>query len=139
MTTDTELKTYTVCAAYYDSDCRATLTVKARSFEEACETAVGRIDEGSVSTQTYHFGESPTFVYGVVEGDGDPFSGMQNVPHRFLEPTGRPDVTREVAQVIAAAHAAVEAGRPSTLTPTLSRALDALALALAPFPGKTSA
>lgn len=139
MTTETDLQTYTVCAAYYDSDCRATLTVRARSIEEACEKAVGLIDEGSVTTQTYHFGESPTFVYGVVKGDGDPFSGMQNVPHRYLEPTGRPDLSPEMDRVLAAARAAVEAGRPSTLPPTLSRALDALALALAPFPAKPAA
>lgn len=130
----TDLKTFTVCAAFYDQDCRATATVKARSYQDACEQVVAQIDDGTLPTHTRSFEPGPTFVYGVVEGDGDPFTGMANVPHAFQEPVGRPDLDPNVQAIVDAARAVIASSRPSTLTPALSRALDALAESLKPFP-----
>lgn len=132
MSTDPELKTYTVCAAFYDADSRATVVVQARSIDEACQKAIRMVDDGEVSTTIKSYDPGPTFVHGVVEGDGDPFEGCHLVPREFQEPVLAADLV-ELDRLVAAARTAVESGRPSTLTPALSRALDALHEALVPF------
>ncbi len=135
MTPSPDPKTYTVCVAYYDTDCRATMTVGATSYAEACAVAVQRVDDGEVTTQVTGFGESPTFVYGVVEGDGDPFEGMANVPHRYQEPTGRADLSPEAEATIAAARAVVAASRRWVLPEPVSEAMTTLEAALKALPG----
>ncbi|BCH33203.1 hypothetical protein MesoLjLc_51330 [Mesorhizobium sp. L-8-10] len=81
------MKTYTVCAAFYDQDNRATVTVKAKDFADACEKVIKMIDRGEVSTHLQSFDPVPTFVYGVVEGRGDPFTGAANVPAHLTQET----------------------------------------------------
>lgn len=76
---------FTVCAAFCDSDCRATITVEAEDVTDACEKAIFAIDSGDIGTDRKTWDPTSTFVYGVVEGDGDPWDGMQNVPLRFTE------------------------------------------------------
>ncbi|MER9048255.1 hypothetical protein NKH89_13530 [Mesorhizobium sp. M0923] len=82
---ETMPRKFTVCAAFYESDCRATITIAAEDFTEACEKAISAIDNGDIDTDRKTWEPTPTFVYGVVEGDGDPWDGMQNVPLRFTE------------------------------------------------------
>lgn len=134
MTDTSDLKDYTVCAAFYDSDCRATATVKARSAEDACALVVGMVDSGTLPTENLRYDPSDTFVYGVVEGTGDPFEGAHLVPRRYQEPVTIRDGDA-VDRLIAAAREVVAAGRPSTLAPAHSRALDLLAERLKAFDG----
>jgi hypothetical protein len=82
---ETMPRKFTVCAAFYDSDCRATITVEAEDFADACEKAISAIDSGEIDTDRKTWDPTSTFVYGVVEGDGDPWDGTQNVPFRFSE------------------------------------------------------
>lgn len=82
---ETMPRNFTVCAAFYDSGCRATITVEAEDFMDACEKAISAIDNGDIGTDRKAWDPTSTFVYGVVEGDGDPWDGMQNVPVRFTE------------------------------------------------------
>src|SRR5690606_1171156 len=82
---ETVTRQFTVCAAFYDSDCRATITLDATDFEDACQKAIAAIDDGVVETEHRTWDPGPTFIYGVVEGDGDPFEGTHNVPHYLSE------------------------------------------------------
>lgn len=104
------------------------------SYAEDSTVAVQRIDDGEVTTQVTAFGESPTFVYGIVEGDGDPFAGMANVPHRFQEPTGRADVSPEAEAVIAAARAVATVSRRWMLPGPVTEAMTTLETALKALP-----
>ncbi|MEJ6846809.1 hypothetical protein V3589_11390 [Sinorhizobium fredii] len=79
------MNTYTVCAAFYDCDTRATVQVAADSYQEACEKAIALVDNGEVTTESRSWDPGPTFVYGVVEGAGDPWNGTGNVPFALSE------------------------------------------------------
>ncbi|KZE34128.1 hypothetical protein IMF23_00130 [Chelatococcus daeguensis] len=79
------LKTFTAIAAFYDSDRRARIVVEAEDFADACRKAVDMVDNGEVETHVETFDPTATFIYGVVEGDADPWGGAANVPAEFSE------------------------------------------------------
>ncbi|MER9580986.1 hypothetical protein [Mesorhizobium sp. M0276] len=77
---ETMPRKFTVCAAFYDIDCRATITVEAEDFTDACEKAISAIDNGDIGTDRKTWDPTSTFVYGVVEGDGDPGKECKTSP-----------------------------------------------------------
>ncbi len=96
------MKTYTVLAAYIDCDSRAEIRVKANSYKEACEKACEMVDDGSVTTQQESWDPDPMFVYGVVEGKGDPWNGVANVPPEYERAYDFKTVTERAAPLLLA-------------------------------------
>lgn len=131
MTDPTETRSYTVCAAFVDSDRRATVVVEATSYAEACRRAIELVDHGEVVTSNVSYDPSPTFVYGVVLGeDGDPFAGAPNVPDEFTEDA---HITRDYRRIVDAAKAVIAAGQARMPSPVQSKAHEALRAALKAF------
>jgi GNAT superfamily N-acetyltransferase len=134
MTDLPERRPYTVCAAFIDADCRATVVVQATSYEDACGQAIALVDDGVVSTSLTRWDPRPTFVLGVVEGeDADPFAGSANVPDRFHEDAleiAAHNTSADLSAVLAAARALIDAGQPKLPSPIQARAFTALSRAL---------
>lgn len=79
------MKTFTVVAAFHMCEEQATLTVEADDYADACAKAQALIGNGDVDTDTKTYDAGPTYVHGVVEGDGNPWDGISNVPRHMTE------------------------------------------------------
>lgn len=86
---ETTMKQYTVCAAFYDRDNRATVTILADNFGHACEQAIAMLDDGKISATARSWEPGASFVHGIIEGKGDEADcfgrGVDNVPPSYRE------------------------------------------------------
>lgn len=124
-------QTYTLLVAYFDSDNQARVQVEADSFEEACERATTLVNDGDVSASPRSWDPQNSFVYGVVEGDGDPWAGDGNVPIKFAQPADQAAVAQaELAKLTAAMRAVIgafDAGGPDGLAKAVEAARELVA------------